>query len=49
LPSRLRDAGLSETILDPVASGALKNPLLGHNPRPITTFDEARAMLRRAY
>lgn len=49
LPSRLRDAGLPEEMLDPVAAAALKNPLLGHNPRPIIALAEARGLLQRAY
>jgi maleylacetate reductase len=49
LPSRLRDAGVSEAVLDKVAHAALHDPMLATNPRPITSIDVVRKLLRKAW
>jgi maleylacetate reductase len=49
LPSRLRDAGVSEAVLDSVAKAALHDPMLASNPRPIVSLDVARDILRKAW
>jgi maleylacetate reductase len=49
LPTRLRDAGVSESILDAVANAALHDPLLKSNPRPITELTEIKRLLRAAW
>ena len=49
LPSRLRDAGVSESVLEAVAKVADHDPLLRTNPIPITDPAEVRRLLRAAW
>ena len=49
LPSRLRDAGVSESVLDAVANAALNDPLVKTNPRPITELAEIKKLLQAAW
>lgn len=49
LPGRVRDAGVSEAVLDAVADAALHDPLLATNPRPITTLAEIKKLLQQAW
>jgi maleylacetate reductase len=51
LPSRLRDAGVQESVLEAVASDALLHDrlLLETNPRPITSLTEAMQLLKQAW
>ena len=49
LPTRLRDAGVSEGVLDAVAEAALHDPLLASNPRPIKSLTDIRLLLEQAW
>jgi maleylacetate reductase len=49
LPTRLRDAGVSEKAIPAVAEAALHDPLLTSNPRPITTLTEVMELLKQAW
>jgi len=49
LPGRLRDAGVSESVLEAVARAALHDPLMASNPRPIESITEIRQLLRQAW
>jgi len=49
LPGRLRDAGVSESVIEAVATAAIHDPLLASNPRPITSLDDARELLKQAW
>jgi maleylacetate reductase len=49
LPHRLRDAGIAEAALDAIAEVALRDPLVGTNPRPIKTVKEIRQLLQQAW
>jgi maleylacetate reductase len=49
LPTRLRDAGVSEKVIAAVAEAALHDPLLASNPRPITTLTEVMELLKQAW
>jgi maleylacetate reductase len=49
LPSRLRDAGVTETVIAAVADAALHDPLLASNPRPIKSQQEVLLLLRQAW
>jgi alcohol dehydrogenase len=48
LPSRLRDAGVTEEDLDAVARLSQGNASVQRNPRPVSE-DDARAILAAAY
>ena len=49
LPTRLRDAGVSENVIAAVAEAALHDPLLTSNPRPITSLTEVLFLLEQAW
>jgi maleylacetate reductase len=49
LPGRLRDAGISESVLAAVATAALHDPLMASNPRPIESITEIMQLLRQAW
>jgi maleylacetate reductase len=49
LPSRLRDAGVSEKIMAAVAEAALHDPLLASNPRPIKSLSDVKLLLQQAW
>ena len=49
LPGRLRDAGVSESVLEAVATAALHDPLMASNPRPIESIAEITHLLRQAW
>jgi maleylacetate reductase len=49
LPGRLRDAGVSESVLEAVATAALHDPLMASNPRPIESITEITHLLRQAW
>ena len=49
LPGRLRDAGVSESVLEAVATAALHDPLMASNPRPIESITEITQLLRQAW
>ncbi len=49
LPTTLRDAGIAEAMIEPVAAVALHDPLLGFNPRPITSHEVVMDLLRQAW
>ena len=49
LPTRLRDAGVSEKVIPAVAEAALHDPLLASNPRPIKSLAEAMLLLEQAW
>jgi maleylacetate reductase len=49
LPTRIRDTGVSETVLAAVAEAALHDPLLASNPRPIKSLTDVRLLLEQAW
>jgi maleylacetate reductase len=49
LPGRLRDAGIEERGLLPLAEAALANPCMNTNPRPIETAGQILGVLRAAW
>ena len=49
LPTRLRDAGVSEKVIAAVAEAAIHDPLLASNPRPIKSLTEAMLLLEQAW
>jgi maleylacetate reductase len=49
LPTRIRDTGVSETVMAAVAEAALHDPLLASNPRPIKSLTEVRLLLEQAW
>jgi maleylacetate reductase len=49
LPTRLRDAGVSEKVIAAVAEAALHDPLLASNPRPIKSLTDVRLLLEQAW
>ena len=49
LPTRLRDAGVSEKVIAAVAEAALHDPLLASNPRPIKSLTEVMLLLEQAW
>ena len=49
LPSRLRDAGVSEKVMAAVAEAALHDPLLASNPRPIKSLSDVKLLLQQAW
>ena len=49
LPARLRDVGLEEGALLPLAEAALANPCMAFNPRPIESAGQILSVLRSAY
>lgn len=49
LPTRIRDTGVSETVMAAVAEAALHDPLLAHNPRPIISLTDVRLLLEQAW
>jgi maleylacetate reductase len=49
LPTRIRDAGVSERAIAAVAEAALHDPLLASNPRPIKSLIEVRLLLEQAW
>ena len=49
LPSNLRAAGVSESVIPAVANAALHDPLLRSNPRPITELADVLELLRQAW
>jgi len=48
-PTRLRDAGVQESDLMPLAEAVMEEVPLMENPRPIRGVDEILEMLRRAW
>jgi alcohol dehydrogenase len=48
VPHRLRDAGVSEAVLDSVAAEAATNSTVQANPKPVTEAD-LRELLRKAW
>jgi maleylacetate reductase len=49
LPVRLRDAGIEEGLLLPLAEAALANPCMATNPKPIDSAGQILSVLRAAY
>ena len=49
LPTRIRDTGVSQTVMAAVAEAALHDPLLASNPRPIKSLTEVRLLLEQAW
>jgi maleylacetate reductase len=49
LPARIRDTGVSQTVMAAVAEAALHDPLLAANPRPITSLTEVQRLLEQAW
>jgi alcohol dehydrogenase class IV len=49
LPQRLRDAGVSEAMLPKLAENMLKSSAVQQNPRPVTSVEQAMALLRAAW
>jgi maleylacetate reductase len=49
LPTRLRDAGVAEAKIEAVADAAVHDPLLSTNPRPITSLEVVRDLLKQAW
>jgi maleylacetate reductase len=49
LPTRLRDAGVSEKVIAAVAEAAIHDPLLASNPRPIKSLSEVMLLLEQAW
>jgi maleylacetate reductase len=49
LPTRLRDAGVSEKVIAAVAEAAIHDPLLASNPRPIKSLTEVMQLLKQAW
>jgi len=49
LPTRIRDAGVSERAIAAVAEAALHDPLLASNPRPIKSLTDVRLLLEQAW
>ena len=49
LPTRIRDTGVSETVMAAVAEAALHDPLLASNPRPIKSLTDVRLLLEHAW
>jgi maleylacetate reductase len=49
LPTRLRDAGVSEKVMGAVAEAALHDPLLASNPRPIKSLSDVELLLKQAW
>jgi len=49
LPTRIRDTGVSETVMAAVAEAALHDPLLASNPRPIKSLTDVRLLLEQAW
>jgi len=49
LPTRIRDAGVSERAIAAVAEAALHDPLLASNPRPIKSLTEVMLLLEQAW
>jgi maleylacetate reductase len=49
LPTRIRDAGVSERAIAAVAEAALRDPLLASNPRPIKSLTDVRLLLEQAW
>jgi maleylacetate reductase len=49
LPTRIRDTGVSETVIAAVAEAALHDPLLASNPRPIKSLTDVRLLLEQAW
>jgi len=49
LPTRIRDTGVSETVMAAVAEAALHDPLLASNPRPIKSLTDLRLLLEQAW
>jgi maleylacetate reductase len=49
LPTRLRDAGVSEKVIAAVAEAAIHDPLLSSNPRPIKSLSEVMLLLEQAW
>lgn len=49
LPGRLRDVGVEEPTLLPIAEAALANPCMASNPKPIDSAGQLLSVLRAAY
>ena len=49
LQGRLRDAGVEQSSLLPMAEAALGNPCMAANPRPIDSAGQILSVLRAAY
>ena len=49
LPSRIRDVGVEESLLPAIADYAIKNPWMLSNPRPVSSIDDAMAILKMAW
>ena len=49
LPTRIRDTGVSQTVMAAVAEAALHDPLLASNPRPIKSLTEVWLLLEQAW
>jgi len=49
LPTRIRDTGVSETVMAAVAEAALDDPLLASNPRPIKSLTDLQLLLEQAW
>jgi maleylacetate reductase len=49
LPTRLRDAGVSEKVMAAVAEAAIHDPLLASNPRPLKSLTEVMLLLEQAW
>jgi maleylacetate reductase len=49
LPTRIRDTGVSQTVLAAVAEAALHDPLLASNPRLINSLVDVRLLLEQAW
>jgi len=49
LPTRIRDTGVSQTVMAAVAEAALHDPLLASNPRPIKSLTDVRLLLEQAW
>jgi maleylacetate reductase len=49
LPTRLRDAGVSEKVIAAVAEAAIHDPLLTSNPRPVKSLTEVMLLLEQAW
>jgi alcohol dehydrogenase class IV len=49
LPQRLRDVGVAEDLLPKLAENMLKSSAVQQNPKPVSSPDQAMALLRAAW
>lgn len=49
LPNRLRDCGVSESMLPDLARACMQEPWTHANPRPLKSWQDVLALLRQAY